>query len=764
VPGYVQIQRLTYISQVLKETLRLWPTAPAFSVCPLTDTVIGGRYHVKQGQHILLLLPVMHRDPRVWGQDADVFNPDRFAGDAEQHLPPHSYKPFGSGQRACIGRQFALHEAMLVLALLLQRFELSADPTYTLKIRESMTVKPEGFRITARPRAIARAAARPVAETPVTDLPANENLPTRSHGTRLLVLFGSNMGTAEELARRVAADGRSRGFDVSLAPLDDYAGKLPDDGLLAIVCASYNGNPPDNAGAFCKWLDDPAAPPGSLSRLRYVVFGCGHRDWATTFQAVPRRIDHRLTALGARRMSERGEGDAADDFDGQFLSWYRPLWDRAAEEFGLTLAAPAPRQPALSVDLLDLPLPAAAKAVPGAMPVRITANRELQHVTSAGSIERSTRHIEIELPQSVSYRAGDHLGVIPENDVSLVGRIASHFGLTTETWMCLRATDNSDTFLPVGKPMTVGRLLACFVELQVPATRSQIAILADHTACPHSRAKLLAWSGTAEVRDDSYQRDVLTPRKSVFDLLCEFRACTVPFHVYLEMLPPLAPRYYSISSSPLPHPKSCSITVGVLDAPARSGNGGYRGVCSNHLAGKSANEKVIAFVRDTKSPFRLPPDATVPLIMVGAGTGLAPYRGFLQERLAMMRGGNHVGPSLLFFGCRHPDHDFLYADELHEFESSGITRMYPAFSRHEGCPKTWVQDRILQEQDKVWAMLQAGATIYVCGDSNRMAPAVRQAFGAVYRNKTGATSEEAERWLTELATGQRYLVDVWPSN
>src|SRR5262249_35322216 len=149
------------------------------------------------------------------------------------------------------------------------------------------------------------------------------------HGTPLLVLYGSNLGTSEELARQIAQDAEANGFATTLAPLDRFVGQLPREGAVVIATASYNGAPPDNAVKFCDWLRD-GLPVDALAGVKYTVFGCGNRDWAATFQQIPRLIDAKLEAYGARRLHPRGEGDARDDFDGQFRAWYDPMWGAVA--------------------------------------------------------------------------------------------------------------------------------------------------------------------------------------------------------------------------------------------------------------------------------------------------------------------------------------------------------------------------------------------------------------------------------------------------
>src|SRR5207248_1949521 len=193
----------------------------------------------------------------------------------------------------------------------------------------------------------------------------------------------------------------------------------------------------------------------------------------------------------------------------------------------------------------------------------------------------------------------------------------------------------------------------------------------------------------------------------------------------------------------------CSITVGVVRGPAKSGHGTFEGVCSSYLSQRQPGDIVYAFVQDTQSHFRLPEDASIPLIMIGPGTGLAPFRGFLQERASLKAQGETVGKSILFFGCRNPEQDFIYEDELQAFVDQGVTELSVAFSRLNG-KKTYVQDKIKQDREKVWQLIEQGAIIYICGDASKMAPDVRKAFSSIYQEKTGKSEQEANKWLDEL--------------
>jgi cytochrome P450/NADPH-cytochrome P450 reductase len=328
-PTVEGLARLKYIEHVLMETLRLWPTAPAFAVRALAPTVIGGQYEVTPDDILLLLLPALHRDPAVW-DEPEAFRPDRFEPDNMEKLPPHAWKPFGNGRRSCIGRGFAIQEATLMLAMILQRFDLSlGDPDYRLKIGETLTMKPVGLRIHARRReplpVARRAAASSSAHTPHSGATI---VPASGANRPLLILYGSSTGSSEAFARRIGADAAEHGFAATVAAMDDHADSLPAATPLVVVTSSYDGRPPHKSRRFIAWIE--AQPEGTLAGLPFAVFGCGNRQWARTFQAIPKRVEAALDRLGARAFIPRGEADASGDFAGDFESWYAGFWPALA--------------------------------------------------------------------------------------------------------------------------------------------------------------------------------------------------------------------------------------------------------------------------------------------------------------------------------------------------------------------------------------------------------------------------------------------------
>lgn len=765
-PTFQQVTQLHYISQILKESLRMWPPAPAYGVSPLKDETIGGKYKLRKGTFVTVLVMALHRDPSVWGPNPDVFDPENFSREAETKRPANAWKPFGNGQRACIGRGFAMHEAALALGMILQRFKLLDHTRYQMHLKETLTIKPDGFKIKVRARSdkdrtivANRPGAAAVASSAGAAAPARVR---PGHNTPLLILYGSNLGTAEDLAHRVADLAEVNGFATKLAPLDEYVGNLSDQGGVIIFCASYNGAPPDNATQFVKWLSSDL-PKNAFKGVRYAVFGCGNSDWLATYQSIPRMIDERLAAHGGTPAVTRGEGDARDDLDGQFEKWFKSVREIAVKEFAIDtgFTREANDEPLYKIEPVAHSAVNTVAVSGGAVPVKLLINDELQNKSGAHPSTRSTRHIEVDLPENVTYRVGDHLSVIPRNDPVLVDAVARRFGFLPADQVRLHVATGRRAQLPVDNAVSVGRLLTEFVELQQVATRKQIQIMSEHTRCPMTKPKLEALIGDDPASTELYRSEILAKRRSVYSLLEEYPACELPFHTYLEMLSLLSPRYYSISSSPaVAGASKCSVTVGVVDAPASSGRGIYKGVCSNYLSSRRAGDVVYAIVRETKAGFRLPENPSTPIIMVGPGTGLAPFRGFLQERATMKAKGKSLGASMLFFGCRHPEQDFLYADELKGFADQGITDLHVAFSRAD-TPKSYVQDLIAAQKDKVWKLIEAGAIIYVCGDGGKMEPDVKRVLTTIYRERSGADEAAALRWIDSMGTQNRYVLDVW---
>ncbi|WP_366521101.1 hypothetical protein [Lapillicoccus sp.] len=372
---------------------------------------------------------------------------------------------------------------------------------------------------------------------------------------------------------------------------------------------------------------------------------------------------------------------------------------------------------------------------------------------------RSKRHLEIALPDGMTYETGDYLAVLPLNPTLAVDRALSRFDLAYDAQTVIRISEGGHTFLPTDTPVTAGELLASYVELSLPATRKQLELLADATVCPPDKAALAALAGDPA----AYTDEILTPRITVLDLLERYPACQLAFGTFLQMLTPLTPRQYSISSSPRWSTDHVTLTVSVLTAPALSGSGTYEGAASTYLARARPGTKVAVTVRPSNVAFHPPQSLATPVVMVCAGTGIAPFRGFLQDRaLAAQEQGVTPAPALLFFGCDQPDVDFLYRDELDEWAEQGLVAVRPAFSVTPADGVTFVQDRLWADRAEVIDLVRAGAIFFVCGDGQRMAPAVYDTCTRIYIEATGATAERADAWMIEMQREHsRYVADVY---
>lgn len=572
-----------------------------------------------------------------------------------------------------------------------------------------------------------------------------------AHHTPMLVLYGSNLGTAEGIAREIADTARYQGFRSEVAALDDRVGQLPKDGVVIIVSASYNGQPPSNAKMFVEWIEH--ADANEFKGVRFAVLGCGDHNWASTYQRIPRLIDEQLSSRGAERLSPLGESDASGDFEKQVGDWTEQLWPDLARTMGLKLNTSSnSERSSLSVQFVSGLAVTPLADTYDAHVAEVLENRELH---DAGS-ERSTRHLEIKLPEGITYKEGDHLGILPQNPPELVERVLRRYGFTGTEHLVLDASGRSAAHLPLHQPVNLYDLLSHSVELQEAATRAQLREMAAYTVCPPHKKELEA------LLDESvYIDEVRNKRISMLDYLVKYEACELPFERFLELLPSLKARYYSISSSPRVLPDQASITVSVVRAPAWSGQGEYKGIASNYLANLKPGDEIVIFTRTPESGFQLPEDTQVPVIMVGPGTGVAPFRGFIQARHVLKEQGQELGEAHLYFGCRNPEHDYLYKNELEAAQQEGLVELHTAFSRVNGEEKCYVQHLMRDDARHLIPLLEKGAHLYICGDGSKMAPDVEATLQQAYAEIHGKSAQEAADWLDQLQQEGRYAKDVW---
>ncbi|KAK7056328.1 hypothetical protein VNI00_002881 [Paramarasmius palmivorus] len=761
---------MPYLVAVMRESLRLCPTASQRGVFSLEDTtLLNGKYFIKKGTRLVCQEWLNHRDTTIWGDDvsstrlatsymlsltmqAEEFKPERMLDGKFEALPPNAWQPFGYGMRGCIGRPFAWQEVSLILASMVQKFDLElADPSYTLVIKQSLTIKPKSFYIKARLRKTGPPLQQvlvPTQTRTVGGADPSSNAKTAG-GTPIYLLYGSNTGTSEAFAQRVANDAASHGFKAKLDTLDSFAGAVPTDGPVIIFTASYEGQPADNAARFVDWLTNVQGE--ELKGVRFGVFGCGNSDWAATLQRIPRLCDDLMEKRGGKRVIARGEADSGKgDFFQVFEEFTVSLWSALAKEYDVQ-KSDTPSLFGLEVKTVD----------PGTQ--RATALRQtgaglgkvINNVVLTKPGHPVKRHIEFALPDGLTYRTGDYLAILPRNPDSVVRRVLAFFGLSQEQEVIISST--GPTPLPTDKAISIKEVLSGYVELSQPITTHDIRILTEIASTDATRSALQELSG-------SYQEKVLDPRLSALDILEAHKGdLKIDLGVFLRMLPPMRIRQYSISSSPLWNPEHATLTVSVLESPLKSDSSKtFLGVGSNFLANLQPGDLVQMLVRGSVN-FHLPQDITVPIIAFCAGSGLAPIRGFIQERAIQKASGRDVGKILLFFGCRTPEDDFLYGEtELKEWSDLGVVDIRSAFSKasDKSLNCKYIQHRMWNDRDDVVELFRKQAQLYVCG-SNQIAKEVNAGLAEIYKQLHPEKDDSVAKADLDVLLKGRYATDVF---
>lgn len=322
-------------------------------------------------------------------------------------------------------------------------------------------------------------------------------------------------------------------------------------------------------------------------------------------------------------------------------------------------------------------------------------------------------HIEFSIKDSrIRYEVGDHLAVFPTNDDELVQKIGNLLNQDLDVVFKLTNVDEeSSKRHPFPCPCTYKTALTHYVDICSPIKSHVLKALVEYTTDEEQKARLTLLSTATEEGLREYSQFVGKERRSIVDILSHFTTCKPPIDHLLELLPRLQARYYSISSSPKVNPDVVSITA--VTTRYTIGDRLIKGVCTNFLSKEKVGSKVPIFVR--KSTMRLPHRVNTPVIMIGPGTGFAPFRGFLQERKWQKDQGKEIGDMVLFFGCRHPEHDYIYEDEIEKYaEARVITDLSVAFSRYQES-KIYVQHRMYEQRQRIWGLIQSNANIYVCG-------------------------------------------------
>jgi sulfite reductase (NADPH) flavoprotein alpha-component len=534
--------------------------------------------------------------------------------------------------------------------------------------------------------------------------------------TPLTILFGSQTGTAENLAKRVAKDAGKRGFAATVLDMaqTDLAKLAAEKNLLVITSTYGDGEPPDNAKALHTALLADSAT--SLGNVRFSVCSLGDTNYVQ-FCKCGQDFDTHLEKRGARRLAPRVDCDV--DYEAKFVAWMEAALGALASN---TAGAALRRDEPPATESRDKPAPTATETGYSKLnpfPALLLTSRNLNGEGSGKQVQ----HVEFALENSgLSYEAGDALGIFPQNCPALVADVLAALGCDGEE--AVPAPDGSTTSLR--------RALSELYDLGKPSPD----LLTHFGGGPGG--------GTAVALH--HVIDVLLARIDVKLAPADF----------VRALRKLQPRLYSIASSPKAHAGQVHLTVGAVryDFGARQ----RKGVCSTFLADRvvAGESRVGVFVHSNKL-FRPPAAGDTPMIMVGPGTGIAPFRAFLHER----RAAGAKGKNWLFFGDQKSASDFLYRDEILAMKDSGfLTRLDLAWSRDQQ-EKVYVQNRMIEQATELYAWLEAGAHFYVCGDASRMAKDVDAALHTIIERAGGKTPEQAAVYVQSLKTAKRYARDVY---
>ena len=730
------LSQLKYIDAVLKETLRLQPTAPGVSLGSKVDNIIvPGGYEIHKNDEVIVLLTQLHRDPKVWDQPEE-FRPERMLNGGFEKLPPNAWKPFGNGQRACIGRPFAWQESLLAVSMILKHFHLEfVDPSYDLRIKETLTIKPDGFKIRTRPRQ--QISLIPQINTSTAKSEIQTQIKKQDHLRPMCVLYGSNSGSCQSFADTLASEASLYGYNASVYTLDSVVGRLSIDQPVIIITASYEGKPCENAKQFVTYLETKPELP-----INYAVFGAGHRDWVDTYQKIPAYIEQMIENVGGKRIIERGVSDAAGDFFGAFENWKEHLFRTLQKDAGNSNVISDDEK--LSIEIVN------RKRNLGQMTdFGIVLKNNI--LVEANEIGPMKRHLEIQLPKGQTYRAGDYLAVLPTNPIEIISRILKRFNLSSDTHV--KIVSSTETFLPTNSPVSAFDILSGYVELSQPISRKQIEILSE--LCQNETEQI----NLRNLAQDSYEKEILDKRVSVLDILELYPSCNLPFGQYLRMLPALRIRQYSISSSSLWNSQAVTLTLDIINMPSLSGIGQYYGVASNYLSNLKPSDTINCCVRTSNVQFHPPEDTTVPIVMIAAGTGIAPFRGFIQERAAQLVCGRDIGRTVLYYGCRTKQ-DFLYSDELQKWATLGAVELKIVFSREMIYGKKYVQDLLWEDRKEIEKLYRDGARFYTCGSARKLGVSVKTCFINIIAEVQQCDEQEATKILEKISL-DRYSVDVF---
>ncbi|KAG3288446.1 NADPH dependent diflavin oxidoreductase 1, transcript variant X1 [Ictidomys tridecemlineatus] len=592
---------------------------------------------------------------------------------------------------------------------------------------------------------------------------------------QLLVLFGSQTGTAQDVAERLGREARRRRLGCRVQALDSYAvANLIREPLVVFVCATTGqGDPPDNMKNFWRFIFRKNLPSTSLCQMDFAVLGLGDSSYAR-FNFVAKKLHRRLLQLGASALLPICLGDDQHELgpDAIIDPWLGDLWEKVLELYPVPIdlpviphGVPLPSKFTLQF-LLEAPNPSSKESClaisdslgpPSESQPFLAPMVTNQRVTGPSHFQ-DVRLIEFDITDSgISFAAGDVVLIQPSNSAAHTQQFCHVLGLDPSQCFVLQPRE-PDVPCPPGlpQPCSVWQLVSQYLDIASVPRRSFFELLACLSPHELEREKLLELS-SAQGQEDLCEY-CSRPRRTILEVLCDFphTAGAIPPDYLLDLIPQIRPRAFSIASSLLVHPKKLQILVAVVQYRTRLKEP-RRGLCSSWLASLDPEKgpvQVPLWVRPGGLAFPETPDT--PVIMVGPGTGVAPFRAAVQERVAQGQTGN-----FLFFGCRWRDQDFYWGDEWQELEKRGCLTLVTAFSREQG-RKVYVQHRLRELGPLVWELLdRRGAYFYLAGNAKYMPTDVTEALMSIFQEEGGLSHPNAATYLARLQRTLRFQTETW---
>lgn len=610
---------------------------------------------------------------------------------------------------------------------------------------------------------------------------------------RIVILYGSQTGNAEDMAKRLGYQAKTLNYDVLVESMDDFPlPQLTKDNLVIFICSTTgHGQEPENMKNFYNFIRRKDLPSNCLKNLNFLVYGLGDSSYAK-FNYVAKILYKRLINCGAQPIQDLVKGDEQHHLgcDGIIYPKLEEFWtklDSTNRNLFSNLHQNPPKESSYKItidsnlpepNIIDFPFKETYQSKYKIKSAICTLN---ERVTAPDHFQ-DIRHIILKSLDHIDYEPGDVVVIHPENSLENVQLFINLLNLNPDDRISISKKDRNYMinypydYIPDG--ITIFDLVRRYLDIQSVPKRSFFEYLWQFSNNNLERNKLKEFA-TTEGQEEMYEY-CIQPKRSILEVMADFPHTikNIVFDFILDLIPPIKPRSFSIASSNKLHPNELHMLVGVVKYQTRLKKT-RRGLCSTYLS-KIPTTKLITNedratkgdiatrvpIRLVQSEFRLPPivnNKLSPLIMIGPGTGLAPFRGFLQEiHHLKKKTGLETSDIVLYYGCRYKSKDYLCQDELAKFIADGIlTKLRVAFSRDQS-EKVYVTHLLKQNLEETWDIIHnRNGHIYICGEATSMAKDVMQVFKEIIMEKLEVDEKVSDDYLKKMELDKRYKADVW---